>query len=132
MAVVVKTVLGSYFGGLVNSPPILEPVLVGIGMFTGVRFGFWPHCSLRMAAKLLCAGREWLLGFFGCFSGVVCQVLAIWKRARYPPEVETGSNVSDLHDCAEHENSTCWKYWHTVPWFSFHVGLYMGVERKKV
>ena len=35
LAVVVKTVLGSHFGGLVSSPPILEPILVGIGMFTG-------------------------------------------------------------------------------------------------
>ena len=33
----VKTVLGSHFGGLVNSPPILEPILVvGLNrMFTG-------------------------------------------------------------------------------------------------
>ena len=27
--------VGSHFGGFVNSPPILEPILVGIGMFTG-------------------------------------------------------------------------------------------------
>ena len=33
MAVVVKTVLGSHFG--VGAPPILEPIVVGIGMFTG-------------------------------------------------------------------------------------------------
>ena len=31
---VVKTVLGPHFRE-VNSPPILEPILVGIGMFTG-------------------------------------------------------------------------------------------------
>ena len=35
VAVVVKTVLGSRFGGLVNSPSILKPILVGIGRFTG-------------------------------------------------------------------------------------------------
>ena len=35
LAVVVKAVMGSHFGGLVNSPPILEPILVGNGMFTG-------------------------------------------------------------------------------------------------
>ena len=33
VAVVVKTVLGSHFG--VGAPLILEPILVGIGMFTG-------------------------------------------------------------------------------------------------
>ena len=32
--------MGSHFG--VGAPPILEPILVGIGMFTGVRFGRWP------------------------------------------------------------------------------------------
>ena len=32
VAVVVKTVLASHFGGLVNSPPISEPILVvGLG-----------------------------------------------------------------------------------------------------
>ena len=37
MAVVVKAVLGSHFGWEVNSPPILEPILVvGLNrMFTG-------------------------------------------------------------------------------------------------
>ena len=29
-----KNVLGSHFGDWVNSPPILEPSLMGIGMFT--------------------------------------------------------------------------------------------------
>ena len=38
MAVVVKSVLGSQFGWLVNSPPILVGILVGIGMSTG---GYW-------------------------------------------------------------------------------------------
>ena len=26
--------MGSHFGGLVNSPPIVEPILMGIGMLT--------------------------------------------------------------------------------------------------
>ena len=44
MVVVVKTVLGSHFGVLVNSPPILEPILVGIGMFIGISgFDPWPN-----------------------------------------------------------------------------------------
>ena len=30
--------IGSYFGG--GAPPILEPIVVGIGMFIGVRFRF--------------------------------------------------------------------------------------------
>ena len=38
----VKTVLGSHFGWSVIPPPILEPIQVGIGMFTGGRFGFGP------------------------------------------------------------------------------------------
>ena len=44
MAVVVKTVLESHFFSP-GEPPILEPVLVGIGMFTvGVRdFDPWPY-----------------------------------------------------------------------------------------
>ena len=35
--------LGAHFG--VGAPPILEPVLVGVGMFTGVRghFDQWPY-----------------------------------------------------------------------------------------
>ena len=33
--VLVETVLGSHCGDWVNSPPILEPFLVGMGMFTG-------------------------------------------------------------------------------------------------
>ena len=43
-----QTVLGSHFGGLVNSPPILEPILVGIE--SDVHWGYdldfdpWPHC----------------------------------------------------------------------------------------
>ena len=32
LAVVVKTVLGSHFGA--GAPPVLEPILLGIGMFT--------------------------------------------------------------------------------------------------
>ena len=37
MAVVVKAVLGSHFGGLVNSPAISEPILVvGLGCSRGV------------------------------------------------------------------------------------------------
>ena len=41
MAVVVKTVLDPILGGLVNSPPIIEPILVvGLGCSLGVRFGF--------------------------------------------------------------------------------------------
>ena len=34
-----STPMGSHFG--VGAPPNLEPILVGIGMFTGVR-DFWP------------------------------------------------------------------------------------------
>ena len=49
LAVVVKTVLGSHFGGLVNSPPSLESILlVGLNrMFTGgydLDFDPWPFC----------------------------------------------------------------------------------------
>ena len=42
MAVVVKTVLGSNFG-VFGVPPIIEPILVGIGMFTGLVYvsGDW-------------------------------------------------------------------------------------------
>ena len=36
-----STQMGSHFGWWVNSPPIVEPILVGTGMFTGVR-GFDP------------------------------------------------------------------------------------------
>ena len=48
MAVVVKTVLGSHFGWLVSSPLILEPILLGIGMFTGYDLDFdpWPYPHL--------------------------------------------------------------------------------------
>ena len=37
--------MGSHFG--VGAPPILEPILVGIGMFTGGVRGFdpWPHAN---------------------------------------------------------------------------------------
>ena len=35
VAVVVKPVLGSHVGWWVNSPLVLEPILVEIGMFTG-------------------------------------------------------------------------------------------------
>ena len=41
LAVAVKTVLGSHFGGLVNSPPILEPILVlGVRDFDRPTFFF--------------------------------------------------------------------------------------------
>ena len=48
MAVVVKTVLGSRFGGCVNSPPILEPIFVGIVNFCMSHFRtllFWVSCQ---------------------------------------------------------------------------------------
>ena len=49
LAVVVKTVLGSHFRGLVNSPPILGPILVGIGICSlgCVRVG----CALRSSRE---------------------------------------------------------------------------------
>ena len=46
--------------GLVNSPPILEPILLGIGMFTELRaFNPWPYlpfadcCFARTQTKIL-------------------------------------------------------------------------------
>ena len=44
LAVVVKTVLGSHFG--VGAPPILEPILVGIGTLTGGTIGSLTHGHL--------------------------------------------------------------------------------------
>ena len=60
MAVVVKTVLGSNGVGeftthfsLIYAPPILEPILVGIGMFTGgTDFDPWPNDSSAAVCAL--------------------------------------------------------------------------------
>ena len=44
--------MGSHFG--VGAPPILEPILVGIGMFTGVRaFDRQPYLLMNWAMSLL-------------------------------------------------------------------------------
>ena len=50
VAVVVKTGLGSHFG--VGAPPILEPILVGIGMITGGT-GFRPMAMYFQSCFLL-------------------------------------------------------------------------------
>ena len=39
--------IGSHFGWQVNSPPILEPILVGIGMFMG--YGILTHGQMETA-----------------------------------------------------------------------------------
>ena len=50
MAVVVKTVLGFHFGGLVNSPPVIEAILV-VGLVdvhwgaTDLAFDPWPFLA---------------------------------------------------------------------------------------
>ena len=50
MAVVVKTVLGSHFG-VFGAPPVLEPILVGIGMFTGGTIWILTHGYMTKRRK---------------------------------------------------------------------------------
>ena len=44
--------IGSQFGVVVNSPPILEPILVGIGMFTGGTIWILTHGRLTLATSV--------------------------------------------------------------------------------
>ena len=54
----------------VGAPPILVPILVGIGMFTGVRgFDPWPSESGRFPRKT--GGRNWGLKIASFFSTIV-------------------------------------------------------------
>ena len=48
---VVKAVLGSHFGWQVNSPPILGPNLVGIGMFTGGTIWILTHGQVFIGSR---------------------------------------------------------------------------------
>ena len=82
----VKTVLGSHFGWQVHSPPILEPISVGIGMFTGT---IWvlthahmsPMCSATKTypKKSLWLGAKGSLGFgIGMGQNLSHQELDRW------------------------------------------------------